>query len=58
MTIMTTGNVGPRPARPSADNDVYTILLLIAFLFLLAATIYVAWRAVTMLGGLLPPPGA
>lgn len=42
----------------SAESDVYTVLLCIAFLSLLSATIYVAYRAVTLLGGLLPPGGA
>ena len=55
---MTTSSTGPRPIRAAADNDIYTMLLLIAFLFLLAGTVYVAYRAVTMFGGLLPPAGA
>lgn len=50
---------GPtRSSRPSADSDVYTVLLLIALIALLAATIYVAYRAQTMFGGVLPPGGA
>ncbi len=53
---MTTLNTGPtRGARPSAENDIYTALLCVAFLFLLVATIYVAYRAQTLFGGLLPP---
>lgn len=48
---------GPRVTRPT-DNDIYTVLLIIAFLALLVATIYVSYRAVTMFGGLLPPGGA
>lgn len=49
---------GPgRSSRP-AENDIYTALLLVALLFLLLATIYVAYRAVTLFGGLLPPGGA
>ncbi|HQL53900.1 MAG: hypothetical protein KA383_19660 [Phycisphaerae bacterium] len=55
---MTSLNTGPRGARPSGENDVYTALLLVAFLFLLVATIYVAYRSVAMFGGLLPPGGA
>ena len=54
---MTSFSTGPR-ARPTGENDVYTVLLLVAFLFLLVATIYVSYRSVTMLGGLLPPGGA
>ncbi len=54
---MSTTNLGPRITR-SAENDVYTVLLLIALVALLAAIIYVAYRAVTMFGGLLPPTGA
>jgi hypothetical protein len=55
MTMMSTG---PRPSRPSGEADVYTALLLVACLFLLIATIYVAYRSVTLFGGLLPPGGA
>ncbi len=47
-----------RAARMSGENDVYTVLTCVAFLFLVAATIYVGFRAQTMLGGLLPPGGA
>lgn len=54
---MTKANPGPRISRPAAENDIYTVLLLISLLFLLVATIYVAYRAITQLGGLLPPPG-
>ena len=47
-----------RGSRPSADSDIYTALLCVAFLFLLVATIYVGYRAQTLFGGLLPPGGA
>jgi hypothetical protein len=49
-----------KPARisgPSADSDVYTVLLLVALLSLLSATIYVGYQAVRLFGGLLPPGG-
>jgi hypothetical protein len=55
---MTSMSSGPRPSRTPATSDIYTALLMVAFLFLLAATIYVGYQAVTMLGGILPPPGA
>lgn len=55
---MTGMSTGPRPSRPVGESDVYTGLLAISFLAMLAATIYVAYRAVTQLGGLLPPGGA
>lgn len=48
---------GPVRTGPTADSDVYTALLCIAFLFLLAATVYVGYRAMTVFGGLLPPGG-
>jgi len=54
---MTSANPGPRLSRPAADNDIYTVLMCIAFLFLLTATIYVAYRAITQLGGLFPAAG-
>jgi len=49
---------GPSSSRPTADNDIYTVLVVIAFLSLLLSTIYVAYRAITMFGTLLPPGGA
>ena len=51
-------NPGPGRTRPSSESDIYTALLCVAFLFLLVATIYVGYRAVTLFGGLLPPGGA
>ncbi len=54
---MTSMSTGPRSARPSGESDVYTVLLCVAFLFLLVATIYVAYRAQTMFGGVFPPGG-
>lgn len=54
---MTGMKPGPRASRPSGESDVYTALLGVAFLFLLVATIYVGYRAQTMLGGLLPSGG-
>lgn len=48
---------GPiRSSRP-AENDIYTVLLGLAFLFLLVATLYVAYRALALFGTLLPPGG-
>jgi len=56
---MTTINTGPgRTSRPSGESDIYTVLLCVAFLFLLAAVAYVGYRAHTLFGGLLPPGGA
>lgn len=55
---MTNLSTGPRSSRSSGESDVYTALMLVAFLFLLFATVYVGYRAVTMFGGLLPPGGA
>jgi hypothetical protein len=45
-------------ARPSGENDVYTALILVAFLFVLIATIYVGVRAQMLFGTLLPPGGS
>jgi hypothetical protein len=56
MTGMNTGPV--RPPRPAAENDIYTALLGVAFLSLLAAAIYVSYRGLTLFGTLLPPGGA
>ena len=56
MTGMNTGPV--RPSRPTAENDIYTVLLGVAFLSLLAAASYVAFRVLTLFGTLLPPGGA
>lgn len=54
---MTSFGPGPQGSKPSAENDIYTALLCVAFLCLLAATIYVGYRAVHLFGGLLPPGG-
>lgn len=44
-------------SRPRAENDVYTVLIVTAFLAVLAALIYVGYRAVSLFGSVLPPPG-
>ncbi len=54
---MSSFNVGPQGTRPTADNDIYTALLAISALALLAATGYVAYRMVSLFGSLLPPGG-
>ena len=56
---MTKLNTGPsRPSGPRAENDIYTALTCVAFLFILVATIYVGYRAMTLFGSLLPPGGS
>lgn len=58
---MSTISPGPRTAhvsRGSADPDIYTALTVIAFLFLLTATVYVGYRAYSLFGDLLPPGGS
>ncbi len=54
---MTTMSTGPIRTAPRADNDIYTALVVIAFCFVLAATIYVAYRAQTMFGSIFPLGG-
>ncbi len=44
--------------RGSAENDIYTALIVVAFLFVLTATIYVGFCAQTLFGTLLPPAGS
>ena len=48
----------PGGPRSTADNDIYTALVFVAFLFTLFATVYVAYRATTLFGSLLPPGGS
>ena len=56
---MTSMSPGPsRGTQSKAENDVYTVLVLIAFLFVLVATLYVGFRAVDLFGTILPPPGS
>ncbi len=56
---MSTVGGGPgRSPRPRADNDVYTALMFVAFLFMLAATAYVGYRAQTLFNTLMPPGGS
>ncbi len=54
MTMMT----GPGAGRGPAENDVYTALLAIAFLFALTATIYVGYRSQVLFGTLIPFGGS
>ena len=56
MSVLTPGPT--RGTGPRAENDVYTALMVVAFLFVLAATVYVGYRAVTLFGSLWPPPGS
>jgi uncharacterized membrane protein len=50
--------LGSGSSRPSAENDIYTALVIVAFLFVLVAVIYVGYRAQTLFGTLLPPGGS
>lgn len=56
MTKLGSGAV--RGQRPAAENDVYTVLMLIAALFMLAALIYLIVRAMALFGTVLPPGGS
>ncbi|MCH7870496.1 MAG: hypothetical protein IID33_02235 [Planctomycetes bacterium] len=53
-----TSPAGARSSGPRAENDIYTALIFIAFLFVLIATIYVAFKATTLFGSLIPPGGS
>ncbi len=44
--------------RAAGENDVYTALAFVAFLFVLTATIFVGYKAQTLFGTLLPPGGS
>ena len=55
MTMMSSGP--GRGSRPRAENDIYTVLMLVAFLFVLAAILYVGYRAFTLFGNVIPMPG-
>jgi len=57
---MAKSETGPGRAvsRPSAENDIYTAVMAVAFLFVLTATLYVGFRAMSLFGSLLPPPGS
>jgi hypothetical protein len=51
-------STGFAASRPAGDNDIYTVLILVAFLFVLTATIYIGYIAQTYFGTLLPPGGS
>ena len=53
-----TSPAGARSSGAQAENDIYTALIFIAFLFVLIATIYVAFKATTLFGSLIPPGGS
>jgi hypothetical protein len=46
---------GPGRTRPAAEDDIYTALMAVAFVCVLIAAIYLAWRAVDLFGAVLPP---
>ena len=48
---------GPRQVQTSGENDIYTGLLFVAFLFVLAATIFVGYKCLALFGTILPPAG-
>jgi len=49
------GNGGQQIVRTKPRSNIYTILVMIAALCLLGATIYVAWRQMDLYGSLFPP---
>lgn len=55
MSRLTTGPAASRAAR---DNDIYTVLALVGFLFSLIATIYVGYMCQSLFGTLIPPGGS
>lgn len=57
MSMMNTPGPLSGP-RATNESDIYTVLVLVAFLFVLAATVYVGYRAQTLFGTLLPPGGS
>lgn len=57
MSMMPGTGLGGRPA-PASDNDIYTVLAAVAFLFVLTAVIYVGVRAATLFGSPIPAGGA
>ncbi len=55
---MATTSTGPRTvSRPRAENDIYTALMVVGFFFSLAGLIFIAFRAYSLFGTLVPPPG-
>lgn len=54
---MSSMNTGPRSSRPAAENDIYTVLMLVSMLFSLSALVYVIARSISAFGGVLPPAG-
>lgn len=55
MSLINTPN---SPRSSSSDSDIYTVLMVVAFLFTLIATIYIGFRAQTLFGSLIPPGGS
>ncbi len=56
MSMLSTPGSGPQ--RTSGESDIYTALAVVAFMFVLAATIYVGYKVQSLFGTLLPPPGS
>lgn len=56
MSQMSTPGAGL--SRPSGENDVYTALVFVTFLFVLTATAFVGYKTMMLFGAVLPPGGS
>jgi len=55
---MATPPTAPGPVvRRRAQNDIYTVLLAIAGVFLAGAVAFIAWRLLDLYGTVFPPAG-
>lgn len=52
------GTPGLGSTRSPGENDIYTALMAIAFLFVLTAVVFVGAKALALFGTLLPPGGS
>ena len=57
MTRMSSDFPGSQQAEPPAQSNIYTVLVIIATLFVAAATIYLGYRNFELFGKIFPPSG-
>jgi hypothetical protein len=57
MTRINNGFPGSQQPEPAAQDTIYTVLVIIATLFVAAATIYLGYRVFELFGTIFPPSG-
>ena len=57
MTRMNSDLASPPQVEPTSQSNIYTVMVIIATLFVAAATIYLGYRNFELFGTIFPPSG-